>query len=277
MAITTRDQLIDALANNASRIVLDKANLANQTAGRFCALWRATGIPAQGGIPAAAALCTNATLGTVQFAQQTAPATSYIGKIDFIGGNNAQTVEVHDRLAHMGGLVLNVTTAQTVTGMDLLTLAPSADRIGDPTYGDVQWWLEVYADGGATASNATINVTFDDGSTGNLNTLAVGGTIRIGNRFSLDALRTTAQQARNIRGVNSVTLSASTGTAGNFGFTATRPRMSSPMYVANMVKENNWSDTGLPEVPNGACLEFMILPSTTSSGTLRGGGKIIHG
>lgn len=277
MAITTFDQLVDALANNASRVVLDKANLASQTAGRYCSLWRATGIPAQGAIPTTSALCTNATVGAVQFAQQTAPATSYLGIMNFIGSNNGQTVEVHDRIAHMGGLVLNVTTAQTVTGLDILTLAPGADRIGDPTYGDLQWWLEVYADGGATASNATINVTFDDGSTGNLSTLAVGGTIRIGNRFSVDALRTTAQQARNIRGINSVTLSASTGTAGNFGFTCTRPRAYAPILIANLVSKLDWPQTGLSEVPNGSCLEFMILPSTTSSGTLRGGGKIIHG
>ena len=67
MTITTRDQLINALGNNASRVVLDKANLANQTAGRMCSFWRATGQPAQGAIPAAAAICTNATLGGVQF------------------------------------------------------------------------------------------------------------------------------------------------------------------------------------------------------------------
>jgi hypothetical protein len=277
MAITTLDQLVDALGNNSSRIVLDKASLANQTAGRYCSLWRATGLPAQGAIPTTAALCTNATVGAVGFNQQTAPATSYLGILNFIGSNNAQTIEVHDRLAHTGGGVLNVTTAQTNIALDLTTTNPGADRIGDAAYADVQWWFEVYADGGATASNATINVTFDDASTGNLNTLAVGGTIRIGNRFSLDSLRTTAQQARNIRGVNSVTLSASTGTAGNFGITCTRPRTYAPILLANLVSKLDWPQTGLSEVPNGACLEFMVLPSTTSSGTLRGGGKIIHG
>jgi hypothetical protein len=161
--------------------------------------------------------------------------------------------------------------------MDLLTLAPGADRIGDAAYGDVQWWLDVYANGGATASNATINVTYSDASTGNLNVLAVGGTIRIANRFSLRSLIPTAQQALNIRGINSVTLSASTGTAGNFGFTCTRPRTYAPVLLANLVSKLDWPQTGLSEVPNGACLEFMVLPSTTSSGTLRGGGKIIHG
>lgn len=277
MAITTLDQLVNAMANNASRIVLDKANLANQTAGRYCSLWRATGLPAQGAIPTVEAICTNATVGAIQFAQQVDPATSYIGILNAVGSNNAFTLEVHDRLAHNGGGVLNVTTAQTNINVDLLTLGVPAERIGDPSYGDVQWWFEVYADGGATASNATINVTFDDGSTGNLSTLAVGGTIRIGNRFSVDALRTTAQQARNIRGINSITLSASTGTAGNFGFTATRPRMYLPMGLANFSNKADWAQTGLSEVPNGSCLEFMVLPSTTSTGTLRGGGKIIHG
>lgn len=277
MDITDLAQIANALANNSSRIVLDKASLANQVLGRMCSLWRATGQPAQGAIPTVAALCTNALTGAVQFTQQVAPSTSYVAQMAILASNSAMSWELHDRLCHVGGLVLNVTTAQTVTGMDMLSLAVPADRLGDASYGDVQCWLEVYTDGGATASNATINVTFDDGSTGNLNTMAVGGTIRAGNMFSIDALRTTAQQGRNIRGVNSVTLSASTGTAGNFGFTFTRPRAYIPTPLANLAQVYDWWNLGIPEVPNGSCLQFMGVPSTTTSGTLRGGGKIIHG
>lgn len=277
MAITTFDQLVDALANNASRVVLDKANLANQTAGRYCSLWRATGQPAQGAIPTTAALCTNATTGAVGFTQQTAPATSYLGIMNFVGSNNAQTIEIHDRLAHRGGLVLNIATSQAVD-LDLDLLSLPADRLGSADYGDVQCWLEVYGDGGATASNATINVTFNDDTSGDLSVIAVGGTIRIGNRFSVDALRTTAQQGKNIKRVNTVILSGTgTGTAGNFGFTFTRPRTYAPILLANLVSKIDWPQTGLSEVPNGSCLEFMVIPSTTSTGTLRGGGKIIHG
>lgn len=277
MAITTLDQLVDAMGNGASRIIIDKASLANQTAGRYCAMWRSTGQPAQGAIPTTPALCTNATTGAIGFAQQTAPATSYIGGIDAIGSNSAQTLEIHDRIAHNGGLVLNVTTAQTITGFDLNTLAPDADRVGQSDFSDLQWWLEVYADGGATASNATINVTYNDGTTGNLNTQAVGGTVRIGNRFALTPLIPTAQQGKFIRGVNSVTLSASTTVAGNFGFTCTRPRLYLPLGLANFSNGLDWAGAKLPNIPNGSCLELMVLPSTTSTGTLRGGGKIIHG
>lgn len=276
MTITTRDQLINALANNASRVVLDKANLANQVAGRMCSLWRATGQPAQGAIPTTAALCTNDTLGAVQFAQQTAPSESYLGVMAVLASNSAMSWEIHDRLAHRGGLVLNSTASQAVD-LDLDLLAPGADRIGDPTFGDVQTWLEVYADGGATASNATINVTFDDNTDANLTTQAVGGTIRAGHMFSVDALRTTAQQGKNIKRINTVQLSASTGTAGNFGFTFTRPRAYLPTNLANKSEIFDWAQLGLPGVPNGSCLVFMVVPSTTSSGTLRGGGKIIHG
>ena len=185
--------------------------------------------------------------------------------------------EVHDRVAHLGGLVLNVTTAQTVTGLDLSTLAPPADRLGAADYSDVQWFLSVYADGGATATNATINVTYNDATTGNLNVQAVGGTLRAGREIPLTPLIPIAQQGKNIRGINSVTLSASTGTAGNFGFTCRRQRFSMAMPTVNVPNERDWAQLNLAGVPNGACLEMLVICSTTSTGVIRGQGKIIHG
>ena len=35
MTITTRDQLIDALGNNSSRFIIDKASIANAVAGGY--------------------------------------------------------------------------------------------------------------------------------------------------------------------------------------------------------------------------------------------------
>ena len=48
MTISTRDQLIDAMGNNSSRLVLDNASIANTVAGQAISLWRATGQPGQG-------------------------------------------------------------------------------------------------------------------------------------------------------------------------------------------------------------------------------------
>lgn len=280
MTITTRDQLIDALANSSSRVVVDKASLANAAAGQLFSLWRATGQPAQGAIPGTTpAVPTKATTGAIGFDNQTAPATSYLAWLALASGNNAMSIEVHDRIAHMGGLVLNVTTAQTITGLDIApgALNPPAARLGAANYSDVQWFLEVYTDGGATASNATINVTYDDATTGNLNVQAVGGTLRAGRMIPLTPLIPTAQQGKFIRGINSVTLSASTTVAGSFGFTCTRQRTVMTLPIANKTEAADWALLGLPGVPNDSCLQFVALTSTTSTGTLRGQGKIAHG
>jgi hypothetical protein len=278
MTITNPAQLLDALGNNFSRILIDKASIANQLAGRAASLWRATGQPAQGAIPTAAAIPTSATLGAVSFTNQTAPNTSYVGMLGLTSANNTMGFEIHDRIAHMGGLVLNVTTPQAIAGMDLLTLAVPAARLGEANYSDVTWWLEVYTDGGATASNATITCTFDDASSANLAVQAVGGTLRAGMLIPLTPLIQAAQQGLFIRGITNVTLSASTTVAGNFGFTATRLRSTlGKNYIANKPETYSWVEMGMPNVPNDSCLQLIAVSPNTSTGILRGGGKIVHG
>jgi hypothetical protein len=279
VTITTVSGIANALGNNASRIVIDKASLANAVAGQIFSLWRATGQPGQAAIPTTAAVPTSATLGAIAFTNQTAPATSYLAWLTLTAGNAAIGVEVHDRIAHLGGLVLNVTTSQTVTGLDLSAggLNPAAARLGESNYSDGQWFLEVYTDGGATASNATINVTYNDGSSGNLNVVAVGGTLRAGRMIPLTPLIPTGAQGKFIRQINSVILSASTGTAGNFGFTYTRQRTAVPVLVANKPETYDWAALGFPEVPNDACLQLVTVCSTTSTSAIRGQGKITHG
>lgn len=278
MSITTPAQLLDALANNSSRLVIDKASLGNTVAGQIISLWRATGQPGQGAIPGTTpAVPTSATAGSFDFTNQTAPATSYLAWLSLVSSLSGQSWEIHDRIAHMGGLVLNSTTTQTITGLDLATLAPSAARRGAANYGDLQWFLEVYTDGGATASNATINVTYGDTTSGNLTVVAVGGTLRVGRMIPLTPLIPTADQGKFIRAINSVTLSASTGAAGNVGFTCTRQRTALPTLVANLQSVADWAQLGLPEIPNDSCLWPVCTTSQTTTGTLRGQGKISHG
>lgn len=278
MTITTENGLLNALANNASRLVIDKASLASAVAGQTFSLWRATGQPAQGAIPTTAAVPTKATTGAFEFDNQTAPATSYLAWLSITAANSAMGIEFHDRVAHQGGLVLNVTTSQTANlPIDLNTLAPSAERVGASNFSDVQWFLEVYTAGGATASDATINVTYDDASTGNLNVVAVGGTLRAGRLIALTPLIPAGSQGKFIRGINSVILSASTGTAGNFGFTCTRQRTGFGLPLANVTQERHWAQLGMPEVPNDSCLMMVVTCGTTSTGAMRGQGKIAHG
>lgn len=278
MAITqanARNEIIAGLATNSNRVLWDKAAIASQVVGQYTSLWRVAGVPAIGAIPAAAAYCTKALLGSLGFDNQIAPATSYLAYHTLIAGSANTNLEIHDRIAHMGGLNGTLTTAQTV-GIDLLTInaggAVPADRLGDANYSDIQWWLEWYTATGATASNATVNVTYNNGTTGNLAVIAVGATIAASQCRGL----ITASNGLFIRAVNNVTLSASTATAGSFGVTATRQRSSMSAPVANVVYIFDWAQLGCSEIPNDSCIFGMFLSTATSTGAIKGQGKIIH-
>lgn len=269
MSIVNRDGVINALGNNNSALLFDKQPLLNMVSGQLASLWRSTGLPAQGAIPAAAAVCTSALTGALPFLNQTLPVLAYLGQLWYVNTRSTTGVELHDRLAHMGGLSGVVTTAQGALPLTGL----SADRLGPANFSEVQWWLEWYTDSGATAANATVNVTYDDSSTGNLAAVALGTTVRAGRLFPLRS----NVAGRYIRAVNSVTLSASTGTAGNFGITATRARTAFNGAAANKIENFDWAALGMPKIDNDACLTFVTTCSGSDTGTVRGGGKIIYG
>lgn len=278
MTISTRDQLIDALGNNSSRLVIDKASIASQAAGTFVSLWRATGQPGQGAIPAAAAVCDNTLTGAMGFTQQVAPATSYGAWANAVCSNSAMTLEIHDRLMHMGGLNGTLTTAQTVN-LDVNANLASGNldkRKGDSNFSDIQWWLEWYTATGLTAVTATVSVTYNDGTTGTLSA-SLAATRPASFMLPLNGLIPAAAAGKYIRDVDSVQLSVTTGTAGSFGVTATRQRMTMPLPLANKMEVFDWAALGLPEVANSSCLFPIVLTSTTSTGTVRGGGKLAHG
>ena len=276
--ITGRDQLIDALANNSTRIVIDKASIANAAVGQYHSLWRATGQPGQGAIPAAAANCNQSTTGGMKFSQQTAPAKSYLAYLEAVSSNSATTMEVHDRLMHMGGLNGTLTTAQAAgINFDGVTADNMAERIGDADYSDIQWWLEWYTDTGATVATATVAVTYSDGTTGNLTGVSLAATRRASFMQSLNGLIPAAAAGKFIRAVNTVTLSATTGAAGNFGVTATRLRGTLFIPIANAKFSADWANLPISTIPNSACPFIAVLASTATTGALRGGGKIAHG
>ena len=281
MAITSMDQLVNALANNSSRLVIDKASIPNAVAGQIHSLWRATGQPGQGAIPSTVAVPTHALTGAISFAQQTLPATTYIGYLEAVCSGSSTTLEIHDRIAHQAGLVGNVATAQTTNlPLDLNSLLATNnldERKGDANFSDVQWWLEWYTDTGSTATSITVNVTYNDGTTGNLTAGSIAATRRASYMLPLNGLIPAAASGKFIRGVNSVTFTATTGTAGSLGVTATRPRACLLCPLANMKWSADWANLPLSVVPNSSCLFFIQIAGGTTTGTVRGGGKLPHG
>jgi hypothetical protein len=263
-AANFQNELGYALAKNSDRLIFEKASVASQVAGGFCSLWRATGFPVQPAIPGGAALCNNTTAGSMAYTNPIVGQEGILGWGYYVSGTAGQALEIHDRLAHMGGLSGILTTAQNVL-INLQTLAVPADRLGDATYNDVMWWIEWYTATGTTGVNATCAVTYDDNSTGNIVVAVPAST---GAARALPIL--TAVAGRAIKALNTIQLSATTGTAGSFGVTATRQRTILENDVAFKGKDHSWAMLGAPEIPANSCL-FGVMPCvTTSTGIARG-------
>ena len=281
MSMDTINKLETGLDSRFIRLTGNRSSITNTTAGDFISTWRSTGIPGQGAIPTTAAVLNSATTGARGQVNPTGTDKLYFGSFEISCATAGTTVEWHDRLVHSGGLSGTVITAQTAAAFDLNTLLATnnlAERIGDANYSDVQWWLEIYTDVGGTGTTATVNVTYNDGTTGNLTGFVFGNTVRrAGKMVSLNNLIPAADSGKYIRGINSVQLSASTGTAGNFGFTATRYRGSVYCPTANGRFIATWADVGMPEIHNSSCLFAAVMAGSTTTGIITATGKILHG
>lgn len=227
-------------------------------AGRGCSLWRYDGMPAGGAEPGAAAIPDRTTTGAIPF---TAPGGSREKWL--IGANitplTAGVYLLYDRLMHIGGLSGTLTTSQTVQG------SPASPAITRNTGGAGNLaWYEIYTIIGTTSTTLTMTYTDQDGNAGS-STINIGAT---GFREVTRAQRIPlAAGDSGIRSVQSVQLTASTGTAGSFGITIAQPLAWIPVGAAGTP---GWRDytTGLPGMPvidPDACLALMFIPAAATA------------
>lgn len=270
MAITSLAGVVNGLGNSAQAFVINKASMATQITGGFSSLWRATGIPAQGAIPAAAAICNKSLLGAMGFNNPTAGLASYLGWMKILNSNANMDVNFADRLAHMGGLNGTLATAQTVNVA--VTDSSLTSRRGATDYSDVRWFLEWYTATGSTAVTATISYTNQNGTSGKTTTVSVPASTAASRMLPIIPLA-----GDWIQSVQSVTLSATTGTAGSFGVTALRPLTGVSLLAANAPVTADWAALGFPKVEDDACLFIFEICGTTTTGVLIGNAKLVQG
>lgn len=233
----------------------NKASIANTVAGQQFSLWKAAGYPDVGATPTSWATCTSAQAGAVPFTNATGTDKTYLGHISATLAN-VGSVQLYDRLGHMGGLSGTVTTAQTVSGTIPASRALAVDG------SDAEWYLEWYTDTGSSAVNATVSYTDQSDASGNTVVVAITATMRAGRM-----VRIPAASAHYIKSIQSVQLSGTTGTAGNFGVTLRR-RLSPPCSVVNVAIAESLDSIqcALAKVKDNSCIEFTMSCSTTSTG-----------
>jgi hypothetical protein len=233
-------------------------------AGRGCSLWQYDGMPAGGAVPTSGAIPTDATTGAIPF---TPPGGSRDKHL--IGASIAPLVAgvylLYDRLFHIGGLNGTLTTAQTVQGSPA---SPALTRNTDGA-GNIAFY-EIYTIIGTTGTTLTMTYTNQNGTGSRTSTINIGGTgFREATRIQRIPL---AASDSGIQAIQQVQLSATTGTAGNFGITIAQPLAWIPVGAAGVM---GWRDytTGLPGIPTihpDACLSLMFIPSAATAPELFG-------
>ena len=228
-------------------------------AGRGCSLWTYDGYPAGGTAPGAGAIPTRTTTGAIPFTAAGGTREKWLisaGIVPQVAG----VYVLYDRLFHISGLSGVSTADQTVQGS---TPSPALTRntggIGNFAF------YEIYTLIGTTSTTLTMTYTDQDGNTGQTSTINIGAT---GFREVTRAQRIPlAAGDSGLRAIEKVKLTATTGTAGDFGITIAQPLAWIPVGAPGV---GGWRDftTGLPGIPkidNNACLSLLWVPAAATA------------
>jgi hypothetical protein len=221
-------------------------------------------MPGGGDAPGAAAIPTRVTQGAFPFTPPGGLRDKWLISAG-IASQVAGTFFLYDRLFHISGLSGVLTTDQTVQGA---TPTPALTR-NTGGAGNFAFY-EIYTALGTTATTLTMTYTDQDGNIGQTATIPIGGT---GNREATRMQRIPAAAGDSgLRAVDRVRLTASTGTAGNFGVTIGQFLAFLPVGAAGV---GGWRDytTGLPGIPMidpNACLALLFIPNAATAPELQG-------
>jgi len=245
-------------------------NSITTAANRPMSYW--TALPNAGATPSAAAACNANTTGALlQEPKLSSLANSYfLTQAEISVATTAFTsLMLVDRLSHQGGLS-GASTATQTTNLPTAALTRYTDGVG------VMAALEIYSALGSTASTATISYTNQAGVSGRTSKPVVigGASDNTSSRFIIISLQ---DDDTGIRSVESVTLAATTASAGNFGVTLFKPLMIFPnfSYVADQVQPRTLNTLiggfgCCPEIIDDACLQLLGLSNSTVVGVATG-------
>lgn len=229
--------------------------------------WMMTGAPMVGVAPTTWANPTQATQGAwvPRYVNGGATATCRILFAALRLSVANQPLVICDRVGHMAGLSGTSTAAQTVGTASSELTTPASDGRCEASGGDVDWWLEWYTATGSTAVNATCAVVYDDNSTANI-VVALPASVPAYRMYPIRP----GTAGRSIKGITSITLSASTLTAGNFGVTATERKFQFSAPAANAEFVADWATLGMPDLGRNACLFGRFFATSTALGQVTG-------
>lgn len=270
MAIDTMDKLVAALGTSQDQQLFfpSATNVAGGWINLNQAVTSSFGILAAPAAFGSGGTTYNQTAGVAGYPKWTANGSlaPYIGRIGAVFAA-AGTVHVYDLLWAASGFSGVVTTAQSVVGFSGL---PSRNSTGN----GAEIWIGCSSAIGATAHNVTVQYTNQDGTSGRSTVSTAGVASMPANRMYQVPLQS---GDTGIQSIQSLTLSASSGTAGNLWVLIADRLCSFAAPLTNVGNTFDFAALGLPKMYDTSCLMFVHQATTTSSGIIMGQLSIIQG
>lgn len=230
------------------------AAAATSIAGRPFTMWTHDGWTPGGVTPTTVVAPSLSTQGAIPFTAPGGGRDKHLVQAG-VSVSTACSLLLYDRLLHIGGLSGTVVspTTQAVAG----TLTRNTGGVGNRVF--IEIWTQI----GTTGTTLTMSYTNQAGTDGRTSTVNIGAT---GYREIYRMIPIPLQAGdTGVRSVENVVLTATTGTAGNFGIVIAKPLayFSSPNPGGS-----GWRDytTGLPSIPvidPAACLAIMGTTAST--------------
>ena len=270
MAITTMDGLVSALATAQDQQLFFPS--ATNVAGGWILLNQA--VTSSFGILAAPTAYGSGgntytqTAGTAGYPKWSAGSgtNTYVGRWGSAFAT-AGTIHLYDMYWACSGLSGALNTAQSIVGFSGMPTRNS-NGIG------AEIWIGCSSAIGATAHNVTVQYTNQAGTSGR-NTVSTAGIVSMpANRMYQVSLQS---GDTGVQSIQSLTLSASSGTAGNLWIMVMSRVASISAPVANISNVSDFASLGLPKIYDESCLMFVHQATTTSSGIVMGQLDIIQG
>lgn len=271
MAITNMDGIVAGLATSQD-VPLFWANVATVAGG----LYNLNRIPGNAHGSAAIAtsraagghIPTDVPPGYASIVDPAAGKSLYIARIALVGGSPGN-VAVYDRVYAASGFL------GTATGAQLIATPPALPANRAPNNGDgLEIWLESNTAIGSTTTNVTVQYTNSAGVTGR-NTVAES-TIA---SFPINRMQRLRLQDGDtgVQSIQSVSLVASTGAAGDFSVLLLERKCMLPITLANVGTVMDFADLGLPKIQSDSALQFINQANLGVTGAMFGSMNIIQG
>lgn len=269
MAFATYEDLVTALQSGYQQpFLLSKTPAA--ISGFFSTMWTTAGLPAVGVNPTPALqgfACDLTTTGALPLDNATSPHLLFLFLM-CAGGGYSGNLFYYDRLWHVGGINLNITSTQTFTGVTAPTR--HTDGIGN------QLLLEITTAPGSTA--ATLSVVYtDQNDAAQTATFVVPASATL---YRCDFLAL-GGDGLGVKSVQSATLGGGMGGAGVANLVMCNVRDIFPIipFMANVFTEREMivQSALLPVIPTDACLASIYRAATTSAPMMQGRIVLLEG